>query len=447
MQEAIERELAATDVQLPRPSPLPSDFELPSTKGTIPPPRGKRAGKARVEPEQALTGDDVIENISERRASPPPPMLNPQGAIGGAGAFAEKQTLSLETMLANADDLGPASRQAIRNLHKLSQSTQEKITDALASSGDDKASAVAAAHNALDLYKQRLGQMASNLKGGADNRLTQQELRRMYEDVRQHLEDPGIWGEYATQRQKNVNRAWTDELTQRDRYENTLLTSDSAKRSADPFEDLREADPRKVQSVLSNAGAAQNDLAERSMREGLGSTRKLIDTLTTEYGAPAALREKAQALGTQVDQLLAEFEGVKQNLSRARELRDIKGADVPFSKTVAGGVNALGAVEEAVRNSGIGRAATGVVARLAGYGGKIAEPARKAAALTTGSNAAARTNAQGANVALDDEKYGPLLQSKNGKDREATYTLLLTQDPQFRARVRAKAAQAEGETR
>lgn len=468
IQDAMERDAGAGDVVIPKaPRPAP-DIHLdiddaayargekdvyrvketaagrggPAGVGvTGRPGRGGRgAGKTRIEPEQALAGDDIVENLSTRRASPPPAGFQPARSISEAGAFAEQQTLQLEGMLANADDLGPASRQAIRKLKELSQSTQDKITEALGASGDDAAGAAADAYHALDLYKQRLGQFSKNLGGGADNRLTQQQLRQMYDDVRNALEREDVAGPTMAGSQKRVNAAWTDELTQRDRYENTMLTSDAAKRGADPFEDLHEADPRKVHGVLSNAGAATNDLAERSMREGMGATSRLVRSLADEYHAPPELRQKATQLAGQVDELLAEFEGVKTNLSRAREAREVASA----SGIVGKGINTVGAIEEAVRNSPLGRKAAGVVATLAGYTGKMAEPARKATAMQVGSNAAAR--GQASENGLDDEKYGPLLSSKQGKDREAAYSLLLAQDPGFRARQRAKAAQAEGET-
>jgi hypothetical protein len=429
--------------------PYSTEAETVPRMGTMAPPRGRRAAMPSPEDKGGILFDEEAAPMT--RALPPPPgggspMGKQYTAISQGAAFLEQTNAQLDDMAARAEELGPAAKTAVRELGKLGQRTQDKLIEALGASGDNAASAVADAHHALDLYKQRLGQYASRLSGGADNRFTQQRLRDLYEGLRTHLEDPEVWGPSAAARQQKVNRAWTEELAQRDRYKNTALTNDAVKRGADPFEDLAEGDPGKVHGILSNAGMATNDLKERSLREGLGSTRKLIDALTEEYGASPELRARAAQLGQQVDSLLGEFDGVRKNMVRARELRDVGGEKGMLSGRVAGAVNTLGAVEDAVSRNPVARSlanAAGTGARLIS---RVGEPARKVIATQAGSTAAAQAQHSVADSALDDPQHGAMLAKKQGQERELAYSVLMAQDPQFRARQRAKAAKADQQT-
>jgi hypothetical protein len=242
-------------------------------------------------------------------------------AMRGAVSF-NNHLSELDQMLAESGDYTPEAKQAIKKLHKTAQVAKSKIDVAANNSADNPGRALADIHQAMDVYKQTLGQYAKKLKG-TGNWQNQEELRRLYEDLRQNLEDESIWGAVAGSRQKRVNAAQTRDFTNRGRYEKTVLTSDEAKRGADPFNELKEYDPKKVGSILQNAGRATNDVDERAMLEGLQSSKDLTRTFATEYGAPPKIEAATDNLEQRVNDLINSFDETRRNMTSARQMREV----------------------------------------------------------------------------------------------------------------------------
>lgn len=402
--------------------------------GSIPASPGAMRRKARMTTEGVT--DAPLESAPKTRAIPPPAhKFDPTVAVAGGMGVAEQMRNELAALLEHADDMAPPARQAVRTLHKRAENLIEKISPHLKSSSNpqENARAAARAFVEIDNFKRSLGSYAAQLRG-RDTRFTQQALRGMYENtLRPHLEDAAVWGEQAATEQRAINSKWHPYLNERERFERTVLTPDAVRPGADPFERVPDADRRKVAGVLSNAGSAAGDIDELSMREGLRTNAELVEQAARMTGASPALKQRAQRVGQDVNEILAELDRTKQARGQARAAQDVSKASPAAGRVV----NAVGAAEAAVRGSkpltAVANAA-GATARAAGY---ATEPARKTAAEAIGVSASRETAAE--TDAMADPKYGRMIALKPPAERAFTIGVLSSQDPEFRARQREAA--------
>ncbi len=316
--------------------------------------------------------------------------VDAQRAVMQSGQMIEQLALKIDDMNTNIAHYEGAGRQAVRRAKDVVDGMRDEFADALAETGGTGAHEAAAdLFMKVDHLKRRLGREVKRAgQGNHADSLAEEELQTMYHGLRDLLEDGGVWGEGSATIQREVNAAWTPWLTKRKAYAKTLLADEPIERGVNQFDELMDADPAKVESVLSGAGKGGNERREKILSQGLETTQNLTHTLAKHYDAPPEIVEKAARVAQNTGEITDTFGKTRENLVRARELRDVS----QEAKRTGQAINLVGAAEEAVRNSPILSTVASGVGKAADVGGMLAEPVRKAAAGQTGRASAAERN-------------------------------------------------------
>jgi hypothetical protein len=460
MLDAVRGEMSAIpDKALPVKSPRVDydyTYQFPGENTPTIPPPGRIPGPAPTPggtTYQTGTADDldfehIIPETVKRPGAPefgpdeigsdtptiPPAKEKSSIGLMKAQDFASQHGRQLEELAADPD-LPSMSKQGIKRLIQLHKTTEAKI--AAAFNEEDPAVALRDADHALDIYKQNLGRVTNQLGKSPENKFIYEHLNGMYHELRDHLEDETVWGTALSGKQTRVNAAHTNDFTQRQRFKNTLLTGDSALRSADPFKMRPEVDPAKVSGLLENAGRASNDIKERSMLEGFQSSSNLSDVLTDEYGANDKLRNKVSAQKKAVDDLLSSFADTRKNMTAAREMREVS----KESPWLGRGANAMATVEDTIaKNPVLGKLASGAGA-TAQFASRAAPKYATMGAAEFEARKKNRERGHEIETAVDTalntnpESLGPFLQrlqEAKQNDKLGTELFKLDADPQWR---------------
>lgn len=133
-------------------------------------------------------------------------------------------------------------------------------------------------------------------------------LRDANDGIRRSLEDSAVWGDAASAAQREINEAFSRELTTRNAFRRRLLSSGDSlegRSEVNPFEAELRADSARVAGFLRSAGTAANATAETTFRETVESTARLLDTMSRHLGLTDAERamvaEARRAAGGALD--------------------------------------------------------------------------------------------------------------------------------------------------
>ncbi len=134
----------------------------------------------------------------------------------------------------------------------------------------------------LDYLKKRLGKVASKKEylGAGDDFLAMS--RRWYEDVRQNLEDPRLWGSEFSGLQRQMNALLHKRLSRADRFWDTYFSDSGTPDPRNPWANLKRADRAKLNAAVSKFNAPEHDVDFRMVVEHVKEAREL-NKLMGEY--------------------------------------------------------------------------------------------------------------------------------------------------------------------
>lgn len=163
--------------------------------------------------------------------------------------------------------------------------------------------------------------------------------------IRRSLEDAGVWGDRAATAQREINAAFTRELTTRRAFAQRLLEAGGtldARAEWNPFETVLQADSARVASFLRGAGTAANDTAEETFLSTVESTGRLIDTMARHLDLTPAERELVEAARRQAASVLDTFGSVRERAVALNQWTALNGgaSDVLGRMVVGGSVGA-----------------------------------------------------------------------------------------------------------
>lgn len=242
--------------------------------------------------------------------------------------------------------------------------------EAIEAFGPDSGGTAADRYVRLDELKRRVGRAVKQAGRGANRDVAAQEgLKRVYEELRHHLEDASVWGGEAAAMQREINQAWVPWLEQRGHFERQLLTR-TGKRGVDPWTDIPEGDPSKVSALMKGVDAPEQDLRLRALRQGSEAQERLMGTLAEKYEAPPGVMKRvveAKSAGGQLRDLVRRAERDASSASALRDLADESKergfAFLPKASTVARGLSRyeaqLGPRHDAIMR-GLRRAGRGI---------------------------------------------------------------------------------------
>lgn len=455
---------------------LPDDLRKPADVLTSLTPEGRAARAAAQRGQQALdpTTRAITKTLSEgeeltdavldyakvglKRAPIAKAMaaeaVDPQKAVMSTGQTLEQLALEIEDMHGKIGEFEAAGKQSIRYAKDAFDGMRDEIAEALGRTGEEGGDAAADLFMKVDQLKRKMGRAVKRAgQGASSDPFVEERLNAAYHTMRDLLEDESVWGKGAAGVQREVNAAWTPWLTQRKAFNESVLAGTARKRGANPFDDLAEADPAKVQSMLENAGRASNDLKERDLRQGLETTQGLVRTLAKNYDAPPEIVGKAAQVAKGAGDVLGTYNKTRGDLVAARELRDVSAAapSIPMVPKLGSAINTLAAGERMVADSGLGKAAQRVSQATPQMAkdalGALPEAGRKMAAASQGRSSADAQLERSADLALKDpnEPHAQALAQKQGDDRATAYAVLLHTDPEFRARQKQRAKQQQAQ--
>lgn len=135
-------------------------------------------------------------------------------------------------------------------------------------------------------------------------------LREANDGIRRSLEDGAVWGDAAGAAQREINEAFSRELTTRNAFRRRLLSAGDSlegRSEVNPFEAELRADSARVAGFLRQAGTAANATAETTFRETVESTARLLETMERHLNLTPAERamvaEARRASGNALDTL------------------------------------------------------------------------------------------------------------------------------------------------
>lgn len=212
-------------------------------------------------------------------------MPTAERAFTSAREMLEEVELSAKSM---TDEIGEAALQdrgglaTLKRIETASKSTARQMVHQL-QNGD-----LGAAYMTLDDFKRVVGQ-AQNTK----NPLVEGRVRSLYERVRTHLEDEGVYGTLAA-KQRPVNAAITETIrrSKDDLVRRFFRTSGEA--ADDPFELLTQSNRESLGSLLNRLGDAELEPTEKALRLYFRSLAVDAETRAAAWGTPELVKQAAQ---------------------------------------------------------------------------------------------------------------------------------------------------------
>ncbi len=127
----------------------------------------------------------------------------------------------------------------------------------------------------MDYLKKRLGKIASQKEylGAGDDFLGM--TRRWYEDVRQNLQDPRLWGTEFSGLQTQMNALLHKRLARADRFWDTYFSDAGTPDPRNPWANLKRADRAKLNAAVSKFNAPEHDINYRMVVEHVKEAREL----------------------------------------------------------------------------------------------------------------------------------------------------------------------------
>lgn len=254
-------------------------------------------------------------------------------------------------------EMAPTMLKSVETTSKLAYAAQEAIAG-----GDN-----AAAFVALDNMKRGVQRLTStgyrSLRAIADPvdqlnaKRTVAWLDGVAADLRSSLEDQKLWGKAAID-QREINAAWTKQIDASKRFHRSL-TTEVGRDPANPYIELRGADPAKVSSYVKNLTNPNNDLTHKAVRDYVESTGELADAIGRSYDLPA---DKLAEVG-RVKDAASSFKGAidkaENSLVTANQYQQLMGG--PEAGTVAGALGTVGGIVGGLPGGILGTVAGGAM--------------------------------------------------------------------------------------
>lgn len=191
------------------------------------------------------------------------------------------------------------------------KSEARKVRDLLANArakfaSNDRVEAFAA----LDELKARLGPHAKpDAWLGQDDNVAKM-VRRGYEDVRQLLEDPNLWGVKAATAQREMNELFHKRMARADGYFKQFFDDAGVPHPRNPWVNLKRATPEKVRGALKGIIDPSQSESYGLFAGHVAETRKLAAKMREFYN----LTPEADA---QLSQLLKGVDEAEESLGKA----------------------------------------------------------------------------------------------------------------------------------
>lgn len=139
----------------------------------------------------------------------------------------------------------------------------------------------------LDFLKTAVGR-AQHLAGKNAGNITtaEAELQRLYMGLRNHLEDPGVWGQRLSDMQRVTNAVESDAIRTGRVFETRFVKPEELRNERageHGFDELAELDEGKLDGFFQQLGAAKNRSAERDFLVGMERMVDLMETKANFY--------------------------------------------------------------------------------------------------------------------------------------------------------------------
>lgn len=337
-----------------------------------------------------------------------------------------------------------------RQLQRAIQAREAEIASAIARRLDSPTDAATDLFMQADAIKREIGRMQGSLERVGDPTALRR-MRDVYEEnFRPLLEQDELWGAAAATMQRDVNSAYTQFLSRRQRFAREFL-GDTVRDNVDPFRALEQADSGRIRAFLGAAGTAANDTRRAVFREVLSSGDDLSQAMARHMDLPSNIASEIAQGATSTRRALAtldEVEDAAARLNQFRELERAGGIERAMLGAVAG--TALGGVPGAAIAGALASPATTIrmlssleriarrtddrVARsVKGFVDRALDTARESSRRTTGR---ARRAGVAASVQAYEERVAQLAENtdpRRAQERLASSTRALdTQAPQTR---------------
>jgi len=135
----------------------------------------------------------------------------------------------------------------------------------------------------LDYLKKRLAKYARPGEYlGPDDSIAAS-ARRAYEDIRQTLENPGLWGEKAALAQRDINRVFTNRINRAEAFWNDFFVDSGKAHPANPWVKLREATPDSVSKQMKGIIDPKASREYGAFQQHIAEGRDVVKNLREHY--------------------------------------------------------------------------------------------------------------------------------------------------------------------
>jgi len=250
-------------------------------------------------------------------------------------------------MLADRDAFGQVAD--LKKMDRFLNLADRGIADAAAEGSGTKA------YVELDNLKKRLGKLAKpgTFMTTSSDMAVSGEVRGLYENLRQGLEDEGMWGKTAIDQQR-INKAWAKYLDTKNLFEQRLSTP-LGRDPANPWVRNTTADPAKIDGYVNGLTSPKNDLIHQTIRDHLANSQDLAEAITQLADLdPARLAEFGKVIRS--------TEGFKKTIDQAEKTLTLSNQLKALEAGDSGGFGSMGGLLGGLAFGGPVGAAVGAVA-------------------------------------------------------------------------------------
>lgn len=214
----------------------------------------------------------------------------------------------------------------------------------------------------LDYLKKRLGKLAAPGEYLGSDMNVAAMARRQYEDIREMLENPQLWGQKAALAQKDINRIMTQRINRADVFFDKFFVDSGKAHPANPWVRLREATPDSVGKQLDGIINPGDSREYQAFRQHISESRDVLQNLKQHYALSDAERGAIGRWGKAIDDAEEAFRDAvfhSQREAQAAKLFKNQARVIPgWGKWVAGhflgpaGFFGVAAAEQALNPGG-----------------------------------------------------------------------------------------------
>lgn len=260
----------------------------------------------------------------------------------------------LEALFNNKASAGKGARAILRNLNDHLQGIEDDIF------GEVDEASKGRVFVALDQQKRSLGEAAESCR----NPYVQRILRTKYEQIRNVLQDPKVWGEQLAREQTIVNQKWAEFISATKHGGITKMFMDGSKPAVDPFRRLQVVNDKYLAGLMRGLGRAENETAESAMVSYLDAAIADMRMRSSLWGS-AQLVEKTKQLEVLANEIKYGM-GVAKTLNSRVAGKGAKSSGLLGA--VGGGALAVGGLGAEAASGGLATMAGGVATGLAAQG-------------------------------------------------------------------------------